>query len=404
MADTSNNRSRRKTFSDWLSLLFPIAIGLWLIISIIMKKEPLSLLRLAFYESIALSFLFVFERLKKWESFCLAAALLATSCAIVFYLIENKDIAFRFIGLLGLALFIPMLVLLFVTWLPIKESFKKCFFLSVIPIVILMITGRWGNAIQTTSTIISAIPLFWVAIKNEDKRTRLTDFVIFTVIFLVINQLFGHPAYTIFPSAFFLVCMVILLLFSFLDAKEKTKNVLVLVVALFSIPISMIGAINSFVFFSTKMTEHHQEQKNKTPFRFEYIMKDKAGNVITSDDLLGKNVAIMFWSERCASCHKEMPYFSDLAFEYESDTSKCFIAAFIAFDESDTTFYIKECQQEFAFTWAKVIGSEKVMHDLEFNTFPHMTIVNKEGNVVYNGAVNNRPWIFVYNPRKYLDL
>ena len=89
----------------------------------------------------------------------------------------------------------------------------------------------------------------------------------------------------------------------------------------------------------------------------------------------------------------------------EGDTTKVFIAAFISFNEaSDSAFYASEASQESAFIWAKALDSKQVMQDLGFNAFPHVTYINKEGKVVYNGFLSNRPWIFAYHPRKFLNL
>ena len=119
----------------------------------------------------------------------------------------------------------------------------------------------------------------------------------------------------------------------------------------------------------------------------------------------GNTVVIYFWSSHCANCHREFPSFSDLAAEYKSDTTKLFVAAFVSFEEEgDSAFYQMETEQRFDFIWAKVHHGQQLMKELGFNAFPHLTILNKKGQIVYNGMYINRKGVFVHNPRKYVDL
>ena len=242
------------------------------------------------------------------------------------------------------------------------------------------------------------IPTFYSITKDSSAKEKWIQLPIFASV-MVATHLFGYRPIVAMRLSAFAFAILSVLLIEALNISLRTRYLLLAFLMLFSIPLVFVGSANLF----TYLVANEMNSKAKQPFPFSYAFVTDDGDMLTDVSLKGKNVAVFFWSSHCGSCHKELPHFSKLAAQYEGDTTKVFIAAFISFDEdSDSAFYASETSRESAFIWAKTLDSKQVMQDLGFNTFPHVTYINKEGKVVYNGYLSNRPWIFAYHPRKFL--
>ena len=273
-------------------------------------------------------------------------------------------------------------------------------FVPFLSIFLVGICGLTNNYAISIAIAFVTFPTFYYITKDSSAKEKWIQLPIFVSVMVAIH-LFGYGPFVAIRLVAFAFAILSVLLIEALNISLKTKYLILAFLMLLSIPLVFLTSANLFTYLVAN--EYHS--KVEQPFPFSYAFVTDYGDTLTDASLKGKNVAVFFWSSHCGSCHIELPHFSDLAVQYESDTTKVFIAAFISFDEdSDSAFYASETSRESAFTWAKALNSRQVMHDLGFNTFPHVTYLNKEGKVVYNGYLSNRPWIFAYHPRKFLDL
>ena len=272
-------------------------------------------------------------------------------------------------------------------------------FVPFLTIFLVGVCGLTNNVAIVIAIAFVTIPTFYYITKDSSAKEKWLQLPVFVFI-MVATHLFGYRPFVAMRLIAFAFAILSVLLIEALNISQKIKYLLLAILMLISIPLVFVGSTNLFTF----LVANEMNSKVKQPFPFSYAFVTDDGNELTDVSLKGKNVAIFFWSSHCGSCHKELPHFSELAAQYEGDTTKVFIAAFISFDEaSDSAFYASETSRESAFTWAKALDSNQVMQDLGFNAFPHVTYINKEGNVVYNGFLSNRPWIFVYHPLKFLE-
>ena len=281
--------------------------------------------------------------------------------------------------------------------------YTKTIIAAFVPFLTILLLGVCGLSNVVAIAIAIAfitIPTFYYITKDSSAREKWIQLPIFASV-MVATHLVGYGPFIALRLIAFVFAILSVLLIEALNISQKIKYLLLAILMLISIPLVFIGSTNLFTF----LVANEMNSKVKQPFPFSYAFVTDDGDTLTDVSLKGKNVAIFFWSSHCGSCHKELPHFSELAAQYEGDTNKVFIAAFISFDEaSDSAFYANETSQESAFTWAKALDSKQMMQNLGFNAFPHVTYINKEGKVVYNGFLSNRPWIFAYHPRNYLEL
>lgn len=303
-------------------------------------------------------------------------------------------------GILTANLFVPYVLVLIIRHLPIKEIYKETLYLGFLPFLAFILVGQWGNNTIVMAIAFVTLPAFYYITRNTTTKQRWIQLVIFMLPILLTHVTGYFPL--VAPRLIVLVVsLLVVMLLRSLSISPKSRAVMLVVLMLLSLPLSFLLATNLFTYLVAN--EYHS--KVETPFPFSYSFVTKEGDVLTETSLRGKNVALFFWSSHCANCHKELPLFSELAAQYDGDTTKVFVAAFISFNEaSDSAFFEQETASDRAFIWAKALDSKQVMQDLGFNAFPHVTYINKEGNVVYNGFLSNRPWIFAYHPRKFLEL
>lgn len=279
--------------------------------------------------------------------------------------------------------------------------YTKTIIAAFVPFLTIFIAGICGltnnYAISMTIAFVT-IPAFYLVSKDSSTNEKWIQLAIFVFV-MVATHFFGYRPFIVIRLAAFAFALLSVLLIEALNISLKTKYLLVVLAMLLSLPLVFVGSANIFTYLVAN--EYHS--KVKEPFPLSYAFVTNEGDTLTEASLKGKNVAVFFWSSHCGNCHVELPHFSKLAAQYEGDTTKVFVAAFVSFnEESDSAFYAREIQNESAHTWAKVVDSKAIMQDLGFNTFPHVTYINKEGKVVYNGYLSNRPWIFAYSPRKFL--
>lgn len=319
---------------------------------------------------------------------------------LIFVEFDIKSAVFSTIGILAACLFIPLVLVVIVQALRIKTIYRKtllAFF--VVPFVSCLLAGKYGEFISSALVFVT-IPIFYLITKNSNTKEKCVQFLLMTAM-MVLTHFFGYPPFIIPRIIAFTLSLLFVLLLEAIKMNSSVRHWLMVASCFLSIPVSFVGAANLFTFMSAK----RMDSVVKQPFALSYTFVDDNNDTLTETALHGKNVAIFFWSSRCGICHEELPRYAQMVAQYENDTTKAIIAAFVPFDaKTDSAYYEKEKCQISHMKCVKVVDAKDLMQDLNFNTFPHMTYLNKNGEVVYNGFLSDRPWIFVYSPKKYLEL
>ena len=211
-------------------------------------------------------------------------------------------------------------------------------FVPLLTILLLGVCGLSNNVAIAIAIAFVTIPTFYYVTKDSSAKEKWIQLPIFASI-IVVTHLFGYGPFIAIRLIAFAFAILSVLLIEALNISLKTRCFLLAILMLISIPLVFVGSSNLF----TYLVANEMNSKVEHPFPFSYAFVSDDGDTLTDVSLKGKNVAIFFWSSHCGSCHKELPRFSKLAAQYEGDTTKVFIAAFISFDEaSDSAFYASE--------------------------------------------------------------
>ncbi len=301
-----------------------------------------------------------------------------------------------------LLVFIPFGLVLLINAIPMKEILKQAINSSILGFAFFILSPVLYDTIWENSIQMSAL-LLWISIVfllySKGKTRKESAFILMVEPLLVCIMLIFNHLIHYFINWIYLILFLLFIAKYCITNKYIRISTICFIVSLFVITTMFLSQnIDNYL-----LAKYENDSRIMEPYAMDFTFVTKEGEVLNIERIQGKNLVIFFWSKRCKSCHEEMPFFSNLTEEYEKDSTTMFVAAFVSFEENDTMYYETEIQQNYAFKWAWVCNSKQVMQNLNFNSFPHLTILNKEGEVVYNGIVSNRPWIFVNNPRKHFD-
>ncbi|MBQ8958916.1 MAG: redoxin domain-containing protein [Bacteroidales bacterium] len=376
-----------------------ISLGIVFLYLLYRKVDPIAIARVGVYISVCLAVVRIISGRKCINILIYLIFLLFLSIIMVAIEIKSFYYVMQFMVLLTLALWAPYLLFILAYRLPIKTIYRKAVVSAFLSIVPQLVFGRWGNAIQTLATILIVIPLYYSIIKESDSKERWFCLAIFVVVFTLFLFLFGSIEYIAFPMIAYILFLLLTRYLSVSPFQERKKWLLLVLLMIVACPVSFFGSLNSY-YFLVKENDGGDVDLN---FPLSYMLVVNDCDTLNEKTMQGKNVVVFFWSSHCANCHKEFPSFSKLAGEFEYDTTKVFIAAFVPFGEDgEEAYYQKEIEHDFAFEWAEVVYSRQIMKDLGFNSFPHLTVLDNNGLVVYNGLYVNKKGVFVNNVRTYL--
>ncbi len=317
---------------------------------------------------------------------------------LLFLKLKTASVIATLFGILTACLLSPLLLSSLFSFLPIKQLYKNTIIAVLAPFLAIIATGEWSNHVNVAAIVTVTIPVFYYITRDSTPKDKRIQFIIFLAA-MFLTHFFGYLPFVIPRLIAFLIALLSTLFVEKARLKPSSEVLVITIIIMISIPLAYIGSANLF----TYLVANECHSRVKEPFPLSYTFVTTNGDTLNERTLHGKNVAIMFWSSHCAKCRKELPHFSRLGAKYENDTNNCIIAAFIPFDnENDAMFYESETVLLTHLICAQVMEGEKLMKDLEFNAFPHATYLNKQGEVVYNGYLSNRPWIFAYSPQKYL--
>lgn len=288
---------------------------------------------------------------------------------------------------------------IFITKLPIDKLYQESIILGLLFVFFSALTRKLQPGTSASITIFLAVA-FVVLLGLKTIKPNWIAF------FILIGM---HPltsiALTPFPDVFVTILVAISIgivgtitfLLLFFTKNPSNKWFIISMTALIIAAVMWFVQENFEKWFMGKNIQ--TEISENIYYQFEGIN----GRNYSNDQVSKKKLVVLFWSAYCSNCYKEYPYFSSLAQSYSSDTSIAFLAVFLYIVPKDSLYFNTTTRKQFAFEWAKAHDSKKLMQDLKINGVPQMTIFDYSGAVVYNGVVSNRPWLWVYSPRKYLN-
>lgn len=384
--------------ANGIFLIIGFSLGIVFLYLVFKESDPGAIARTGVFVSVSLVAVRILRGGKSGYIIAYLLSLLFLAIILVSVKIKVFSFILQFTVLLAAALWVPYLLIMLIYRLPIKNVYKKAFLCSLLPILSVLIFGRWGNAIQTLTTILIVIPLFYIVTRNSTIKERWICYCVFVIVFTLFMILFGSFEYIAFPVLAYSLFLLLTSLLSPFLSKMRNGWLFVILLMLLSCPVSYFGSLNSFYYLVAKDNGHAEKG---SPLSYTIVVNEC--DTLNEKMMQGKNIALFFWSTHCANCHKEFPSFSKLTAEYKLDSTKVFIAAFVSFEEEDALYYEREIEQAFAFEWAKVVDGKQIMNDLGFNSFPHLTVLDESGLVVYNGPFVNRKGVFVNRVQKYLN-
>ncbi len=298
------------------------------------------------------------------------------------------------ITVISLAFYMPYLLGFVLVKLNLNKGIKNAILFGVLLVFLSAITRKLNHGTSASFTILLSILGSFILSRNSNDRLLRDQLVFVNVYLLIILILSSYPE--VFQFAF-------LIIFVFLSAitvfhinrstiNTKSKLIRISLFAVLFMIVGWFGQENYETWFNAKLDNESIQEK------VDYTFLTTENVRISSIDSADRKIIVLFWSEACASCKEEFPYFSELATKYENDSSKIFLAAYLSLKEDDTAYFNQITAQPFNFYWGRAANSEILMKQLKMKGVPHQTIIDEQNYAIYNGRVSNRPWIWVNRP------
>ena len=192
---------------------FGIALGGVLLYLLYSQSAPMAILHLGFFISYFLSVGMLYGIKKRFVIVFLIVSLVF-SIVLVSMRLTDFQIVLWFSAILSVVLLAPFLLMILVCRMPMKSLYKKAVYASFVPILLLMVFGRWGNDIQSTAVVSLSIPLFFFLTKDSDAKERWICYGIFVGVLLLFSLVFGSVEYIVFQIVAFATGLLVVVLLS----------------------------------------------------------------------------------------------------------------------------------------------------------------------------------------------
>lgn len=327
-----------------------------------------------------------------------ATALLTVFGLAIMFLSCDWEPSFLLIPVVIGILLIPMAIVFGISKLPVNERIKRAIYLAAFAFLQNTVTGFFGDAIRVPANVLVSIIGLCIALKGQQEK-RWVTLLIFVGMYLIFFFI-GSYIFTTFPAICSIIGITVTYLILSTSWAKKAKAVSIIVFTILLTVFTGFFAEPACTYLISIGEEERQQARiAEDKMILDYTFITPEGETLAPETLQGKQVTIMFWSKYCGICHERMPDFSQLASNYAADSTKVFIAAFLPIREGDTAHYNETRQENCAFRWVMATDARKIMDDLHFNAVPHLTILDTDGTVLYNGLFSDN---FVYDPKKYL--
>ena len=122
----------------------------------------------------------------------------------------------------------------------------------------------------------------------------------------------------------------------------------------------------------------------------DFELQDLGGNKIKLSANKGKVVMIHFWSATCPFVKRYEERLQNITQDYRS---KGVVVIAIDSNINETPDQIKKVAVERGLSYALILDPDhKTADDYGAITTPHVFIINKEGNLAYEGSVDDQGW------------
>ena len=296
------------------------------------------------------------------------------------------DIAFSVFFLYN---WVPALLAFVLAKLPIQHDFKAIILAALTCLVARCIYNYLARVNSflpfAMDALICSTTLSWLFRKHKSTNPWLI-FILFTVVYTLF-LLFGEYLFYLRILVSSIVTMLLATLITVSRISENGKWISgLLVIVVMTIAVAFLDQPIYNYLYST--TEEGRLESSVINDNLQPVLRltKPDGTSITAETLRGKTVFLYLWSRGCAQCHVLMPLFSEMAEAAKTDTSKVYMAVYLPYKNDDFSQYDEaRLLNDYAFQWAAADTSNTIMPDLRFNGVPHLTILDKDGKVVYNG-------------------
>lgn len=301
------------------------------------------------------------------------------------------QVGFNYYQLLFVAVFLllPATLGFLIGKMPIKPAYVSAVYSALLAIAaeLMSISLLNGFILHYTIDLLTFSIILALLIDKCQSSDCWKITAVYFSVYAIIQIVFGSYVYyllTLIPCA--IVALSVTAIMS--ATKTETKKwAAVVVVLLLTCSVSYIATPSFHKFLMTTTKEYRlQASAIKEGIKPRFILDSPDIGQISNSTLLGKTAYLYFWSRGCPQCHALMPLFSEMAESAKADTSRVFMAVYLPHKDDDFSQYEEALlQHDYAFRWAAADTSNTIMQDLRFNGVPHLTILDEDGTVVYNG-------------------
>jgi thiol-disulfide isomerase/thioredoxin len=321
---------------------------------------------------------------------------LATTFLLYFLIVKEAKFSFE----LALLLYgVPLLAFglgLFLRYLRFNSLYKKTILLGFIILFIFATSRRYGEGWFAVCTIISFILASVYLASYNPARPVIIANILFATVFIV-------PMLESELSGIMLTSPVIMVggLMSYFTLLQMAKRTHTSFSRIMPLLILLLLSPVLWVLQENYAMAHYSSYNNTPDSSVNIILLDKHGETIIENH--GQTTVYLFWSATCSMCKKEFPHFSKLASRYQNRKDIKFYAVFLEFREIDTVVFNREILLDYDFEWAWIPQGKVLYDSLIMNGVPHISIIDKNNTILYNGKVSNRPWLYINHPNRFLQ-
>ena len=283
-----------------------------------------------------------------------------------------------------------------------KKGPKKLVSIVIVSSLLMIIIGKFGWPYQfSLGGVVYSIGGFILGSKDANKNLR--SFILLSApmfsLFLIISLIDYLPH--IYPLVLIIPIASIIgfyLKYLYLNHRHLAYYI-VLFSAMFIYSLGYLGMLNwcEYVF---SVEENSDVQK----LSIKFITLD--GKLYDINSISDKTYILYYWITSCGVCYNKMPDLENLTLKYINNDAVQIYAVISPLSITDTTCrdVIKELSSEYKINYAISLESTvDIKSNLNFNTFPHVLVIDKLGRVIYNGRFNNNPCVFVNNISNIID-
>jgi thiol-disulfide isomerase/thioredoxin len=305
--------------------------------------------------------------------------------------------------LTGVGAFILASIISYLVSKKINNSFiKRIVIIGLSVIFITILSGKVGWPIQFSIGGCAFCIAGYLAGGKELNRNLIAFLTLSLPLFLIIlflllkdNLYHMLPLMIVIPLSVFLGITIKYLMLN-------KKKIFIYLLSIFSISLYIFGYFGTLNWCEYTFSLN----KNSSIKTLSINFKTLDNKIVDNNSLSGKISIFYYWTASCSICYKKMPDLEKLAVKYREDEDIQVYAIIVPLSLIDTTSnkILNKLSIKYSLNYAiSLTNINEITSNLNFQTFPHVIVVGKSGEVVYNGRFNNDPHILVNNMTKMID-